>query len=803
MAKERAKQLQKEEEERINEQRSKAQAKLEELNIRTAGESSDRNSILVPQPNDALHTRPGHVPDRVLKPDAFISEESLLPPLASEVELFQKNVSPKVRHDGLIEPGLLSFEKKIEHGSSKHEQKTNTILVSGPSTNRSEIFNTEKSKKIQDSGGNKLAINQERSSLNSEVAAHTSLSSDHPTELSSHQIISHGIVSKQRQMGRKRQQNVQQEENPGGLSFSPVDRVESKVIHKSGSQSLLVVNDSKDAGDMLVQNKKKNNRDILSKNIKGKIPPASPLPIQSVAGISENTLESVQTGSVAAQVSQGDSTKSNSPTKSFGQNMFMVGDNHGNPNNQWKPHPPRKTTRNAQYRPVDKIHGTEVVWAPVKSFAKSESSVLPSNSTIEANIHSTVENGNVMLSNMKSKRAEIERYVPKFGKKISGQTSDQNQAPSVEATSNSEIGSSLGNVEVRSSVVKESELMATKKNLDHGRSSKHGKNQTSWRQCNSHEIAISDVAESFDANQTSGLDAIISQTFSSGDFEKRTHRVKSQTHKAHKSVGTNHHVISDGKNFVTESLESGTQISLGSNVDFDGKRSLKDENRNFGEHTRPQWKPKSQARSSHNSSVSGQRVVSQFQIGKEQSQLQVTINHQVGDKNNAAQESVIPEGRSTDHRETTRRQKKFNTGSLKEKNDPPNKNVLKTGDLIQSEIQTDWTDSGRVRQGQQSQHRGNFNREQENGRPSGQISGDKSKHASRYQYQKSGSQYKTTSDSGDQLNIEWNEEANDGFHKRGQFYRGRGQNQMRRGRHYHAQNSGPSRAAGYTHDNRE
>ncbi|XP_078428589.1 modifier of snc1 [Wolffia australiana] len=100
---------------------------------------------------------------------------------------------------------------------------------------------------------------------------------------------------------------------------------------------------------------------------------------------------------------------------------------------QWKPQHSRKVTRNpSTARSVDQFHGTEatVVWAPVKPVGSKKNEPLPTPPPPPPPPEDVVE-----LARSKSKRAEMERYVPKpaIGQEASqqnaGSTSQSTAAP--------------------------------------------------------------------------------------------------------------------------------------------------------------------------------------------------------------------------------------------------------------------------------------------------------------------------------------------------------------------------------------
>ncbi|KAL2539557.1 modifier of snc1 [Abeliophyllum distichum] len=101
--------------------------------------------------------------------------------------------------------------------------------------------------------------------------------------------------------------------------------------------------------------------------------------------------------------------------------------------NQWKPHHHRRMTRNKQSnRILDKFNSNDaVMWAPVRSQNKDEGAVETSETSIPES-STAAKTDNISQNSLKSKRAEMERYVPKpVAKELAQQGSIQPVTSSV------------------------------------------------------------------------------------------------------------------------------------------------------------------------------------------------------------------------------------------------------------------------------------------------------------------------------------------------------------------------------------
>eukprot|EP00262_Sarcandra_glabra_P012517 TRINITY_DN3251_c0_g2_i1.p1 TRINITY_DN3251_c0_g2~~TRINITY_DN3251_c0_g2_i1.p1 ORF type:complete len:662 (+),score=131.34 TRINITY_DN3251_c0_g2_i1:108-1988(+) len=158
-------------------------------------------------------------------------------------------------------------------------------------------------------------------------------------------------------------------------------------------------------------------------------------------------------------------------------------ESHVRVNSHWKPQPSRRMSRNTQAsRPTDKFHGSEaVVWAPVRQQSKNEQ-VEDASYNTEGNNLSLGKNGHGMQNSLKSKRAEMERYVPKpIAKELSNQIlSDEMTGKEVCGSQSTTKSSGPDSADVNEGYGAETKNGENKHN-------RHRKIQGSWQQRGSTE----------------------------------------------------------------------------------------------------------------------------------------------------------------------------------------------------------------------------------------------------------------------------------------------------------------------------
>lgn len=306
-------------------------------------------------------------------------------------------------------------------------------------------------------------------------------------------------ASKQKRVSHKQRQNIPSEKNSMQDSTPAVraDGLREKVsigvaeeacgsLASSGAGRELT--ESPLTSDLPVHQKKKNNKSGKNKHkaesssavsLSEAMPKDSRIPQASRDGEGKNASDfninpsSIQSSTVAKDVVQPSEDHSSLPRE----------DAHGRQNNTWKAQHSRKPrSSQSNNRVSEKSHGNDaVVWAPVRSHNKVE----VSEQTIQKGAENSVpsETGSNMPRNSsKTKRAEMERYVPKpVAKELAQQGSIQHSSPSLidqEGTTDGRLKIPLGS-ELSDHVAKVG-FTAEYKNVD-GKH-KQQKAQGSWRQ---------------------------------------------------------------------------------------------------------------------------------------------------------------------------------------------------------------------------------------------------------------------------------------------------------------------------------
>lgn len=328
LAKQRALQLQKEEEERIREQKAKALAKLEELNRRTL--TSDGTT----QTTEKIATS---VPDQ------------------DDVNTFQKSSGPPVDDNSSKQP---------TGPSSGLNANTLAVVLSNENISKS---------------------SQQEPVVKQSVAIVTDVETK--------------TDQKQKRVGHKQKESVQDVESSVDKSTM---KAPASADAKNSGNNLTISSEAVPKQEPVLpsimseptQPRKKNNRS--SKN-KHKLDDASE------SGKPESPKSDVVTDSKDAPQSKVEQISS-LPSNEF----------HGRVTNQYKPQHSRKTLRNPQAnRSADRFHGDAAVWAPVRAQPKEERLDENSQGTMQDDMPLPAKSINSAQTNLKSKRAEMERYVPK------------------------------------------------------------------------------------------------------------------------------------------------------------------------------------------------------------------------------------------------------------------------------------------------------------------------------------------------------------------------------------------------------
>ncbi|CAL9073931.1 unnamed protein product [Musa textilis] len=616
IAAQRAKQLKEEEEERTREQKAKALAKLEELNRRSAAQSM----------NQKLN-------------DAFSTRKSVQHQEESRTDIAQTDALT-----GNLPGGVLV-------------ENTDTFLQAGDCDNKEH----EKSMALP------LNTVSHPSSLGHET---------NTTEITTHNIGSQSHVSvgsKHKQMGHRRRQKVSLEkslgekpmmENVGSKCLDEVvqerspDEQPVTAENKESPEIIDEVNTSAPDSEMLqhngdpsLQHKKKNSRNSRNKNKDEPLMTSSlSFSVHSHENVEERLSESSKshppasitvTSSVLAQVSPENSVSQDSRDGVVHSNQGcsnIIEEVHGRLNNQWKPQPPRRPARSQIVRNMDKVHGSEtVVWAPIKPANKNEQPEESSQSSMMgSNYESSQRNEHDLHNGMRTRRAEMERYVPKpvakeilqhentrksssyVNQSATGDMSNESYTDSKGVRIGKFDGSGTGSTDFFSNT-----------NVEDNKPSKRGRAHATWRQRSSSEstlplqnsnesLSSSDTTKLF--NRSSGQHQLLPEQVKSDGWEGRNDSLV-------KDSGVLPAVIKDqgatsrqrnqqvhrlrGRNYVTtpdhQYMQHGMddKAGVGSPIldinETDTRNSTKDNKNAITEHIRTQshWKPKSQTYS-HN-----------------------------------------------------------------------------------------------------------------------------------------------------------------------------------------------------------
>ncbi|XP_062202612.1 protein MODIFIER OF SNC1 1-like isoform X2 [Phragmites australis] len=451
LAAQRAKKLQAEEEERIKNQKAKALAKLEELNR--------RSSVLQKKSNDA----------KVETDDAHIKEKAVLDVTAklatSTAEL--PDITPPASLTALQPPT---------------DPMYSVVLVHSPSTT------------LSHSAGD-----------GEDPVAHATSSSARNTQSNTEHVVqknisqSHDIsVTKPRQGYRRR--HVSEEEIPGKKPSVPVSTGNAKKnIEVSFDTTTAVVT----SHDPPVQNKKgarhlRSKKKVDDASVTSKHPPVvfneqntvkvSSEPKTHTGGVIINSSIVSTEGTI---VTVGSITVGGISLASLNQERVKSPDGAQNTENSRSRS--EQATRSGKHqhavRPVEKPRGNEgVLWAPVKPSGQNEQSDGAMLNTAVAD--STQPAGK--LSNdgenvTRTKRAEMERYVPKL---LSKELQQQNLGPTLQSEKTCGDNKSHDKEAIeKSSAAKFDATTEPRKWEDKKTSKGHGKSHPSWRRRNTDESA--------------------------------------------------------------------------------------------------------------------------------------------------------------------------------------------------------------------------------------------------------------------------------------------------------------------------
>ncbi|RAL40666.1 hypothetical protein DM860_006736 [Cuscuta australis] len=402
----RALQLRKEEEERTREQKAKALAKLEELNRRMQGgddASSTQKSekakqeqvqcALIESPDEPLST----------KPDDVVEVNERIPPSQGDE--------------------TADLQPMIEQGPTlTHQQEFGLAGPKQLTLPPSDRYSKQRQNVSLPSQGDETAVFQpmiEHSPTLTRQEDLNTASAKQPTLPSSD-------IHNKRTAGHKQRQNVAIHKDLNrpsapsmGTSDPPKNYSDASTdgdILGGESKNPIAISTLTESG---LQQRKKGNRNGKNKQKMDdtrSIPAASlPTAMQadSTTGKSSEN-EVLVISSVRATIKSDNVLQISEP-------HTLSKEGHGRVNDQRKPQHPHRISRNQRgNRFGDKSHGSDaVVWAPVQPQAKHVSDIESSQKKVLPDDHTTPTMGdNVMHrsshdNSSKSKRAEMERYVPK------------------------------------------------------------------------------------------------------------------------------------------------------------------------------------------------------------------------------------------------------------------------------------------------------------------------------------------------------------------------------------------------------
>ncbi|XP_010534158.1 PREDICTED: protein MODIFIER OF SNC1 1-like [Tarenaya hassleriana] len=435
LAMQRALQRQKEEEERARDQRAKAHSKLEELNRRTQVEEDSAKSVEA----------------------ASCATED---PESLSTALLPSSFNLVAGH--AVQPFL---EAKTTFGDEIYEEPTGEIR-------KSDV--------------------QEVTTLTEDV-----INAD-PIQMDNFSRVHDGGALKQNRVGYKQKQNVVFKKKVAGNSHATDTReavvgVPSPDVVNEGVLSCNT--DTLARSSMTTEStypKRKNNR-----NGKKKLRVEETTTDGSTSGhVGEETKskdESIETGKekVAEMQLGSDSVPCQMDSKESGDPAECITSlanegAGGRAKNLWKSQHSGRPQRNSQGNKLaEKFHGTDaVVWAPVRAQQKADTPVEANQKCVAESV-SSAKSGQQVQNNSKSKRVEMERYVPKpIAKEMAEQSVSEKEvaAPETPENAQNENSGSEGTETLHhSDSAMEKSGSVSESRHGNGRQNKHGRVRGSWR----------------------------------------------------------------------------------------------------------------------------------------------------------------------------------------------------------------------------------------------------------------------------------------------------------------------------------
>ncbi|KAK7291620.1 hypothetical protein RIF29_06916 [Crotalaria pallida] len=599
LAKQRTKQLQEEEEERIRKQKAKALAKLDELNRRSqtvAGSTQKEYAA------------------------------------GSGVQNKQEELQPS---DSAVVAGKSGVVKSAVNSNTNTVRQINDTSIN--KVDKAPILSIDPPLETQKNSGKEPTLIQ---NLPLDVN-----SADAMDSLKVH----NNFASKQKQMRYKQKQGNSSERTLSekvSTTSTALKFENDKVVDANMSSG----NVTNEVGSAMVEpsvnQKKKNNRNSKNKHKAEEsssltAPPLTPkepnLSKSSVASDKPKASDfELDLGSPQPASLSKDSSHFSEQSRHFANE-----ESHGRMNSQWKSQHSRKTPRNLQTnRPAEKSHGSDaVIWAPVKPQNKTE--VMDESSEKSNTDTVNLVKSDQQVHNLKNKRAEMERYIPKpVAKEMAQQGSMQQLVSSISEAAADEdvrrVDSGFQSTQIaqhtNSAVGKVGSGVESK--IRDGRHTKQGKAHGSWQQRNlTQPTNVHDMQDALDhgsnsvtnvprptehyadhksenssvrrqtkhSNDSSVLDGLSSPVIRDSTAPVSVPVIKDHTvsgrgrrgpFRGHKGPGVNRDA--DHKNSALETEKIETHESPSEHSQPDAGAAVK-ENRGVGERLMSHWQPKSQA----------------------------------------------------------------------------------------------------------------------------------------------------------------------------------------------------------------
>ncbi|KAL8118373.1 protein MODIFIER OF SNC1 1-like [Apium graveolens] len=390
LARQRKIQLQKEEEERIREQKAKALAKLEELNRRsqTGGVSTEKIEK-APEISD------------------IAVDQKELQILAEPIKSAPKNDAPNsvmVPSSNLVPPNTESCPLRVSESA---------VLSKNVHMDRSEIAEKTTAARTSplklDSVGaadvnDKAVALDDSSSFKQEQKSYKNMQNIQTKKQYPESLISFGTIGIA---------NIHESVAVEGSSYFKT--VPEGIF--SSHQSTIPEN-SNTVWEVLAPLRKRGTKSGKTKNkLENPLPgSSSQLQVSKQPNSDKAFLES---GKVKASQSKLDASSVQAVEEDVEQlpeqDSFVRDESHVKVSNNLKSQPHRRIARNAQTNKVaDKSHGHDAtIWAPVRSHHRLEGADEAGRKLAQYSVAVTTKNDSLGQDSIKSRRAEMERYVPK------------------------------------------------------------------------------------------------------------------------------------------------------------------------------------------------------------------------------------------------------------------------------------------------------------------------------------------------------------------------------------------------------